>query len=55
MTPWIDNCKCWAKINYKEPTMRSEIYNHVIWFNSQLTGQKFYYVHGMYQAGMLHL
>ena len=35
--------------------MSPEIYNQVIWFNSQLTGQNFYYVCGMYQADVPHL
>ena len=43
------------KINYIEPTTTPEIYNQVIWFNSQHTGQKFYCACGMYQAGTLHL
>ena len=35
--------------------MSPEIYNEVIWFNSNFTGQKFWYVCSMYQTGNLHL
>ena len=55
VTLWIDIWKLWVKLNYKEPTTSPEIYNQVICFNSQITGQTFYYVHSMYQVSISHL